>query len=292
MRLTLRQLQYFEALARLQHFGRAAEACAVSQPALSVQIQELEAQLGARLVERGRGGPQITAIGLDIAGRARRILNEVRDLEESAHEQGLDGALRLGVIPTIAPYVLPGLLEECRRELPDLELHIQESRTVRLIEALTTGALDLVLLALPVSDPGLATLPLFEDRFLVAAPIDTKLKEPVAVPFPRRNRLLLLEEGHCLRDQALSVCALAAADAMSTLGASSLTTLIELVAAGHGLTLVPEMSLASMKRDTRIKLLRMKAPEPSRTIGLAWRQSSGRADGFARLGALIEGLRR
>lgn len=292
MRLTLRQLQYFEALARTQHFGRAAEACAVSQPALSVQIQELEAQLGARLVDRGRSGPQLTAVGLEIAGRARRILNEVRDLEETAREPGLGGVVRLGIIPTIAPYMLPGLLEGCRRELPELDLHIQESRTLRLVEALATGMLDVVLLALPLSEPGLTTLPLFEDRFLVAAPADLKLREPVAIPFPARNKLLLLEEGHCLRDQALSVCELAAADAMSALGASSLTTLIELVAAGHGLTLVPEMSVKSLQRDKRVKLLRMKAPEPTRLIGLAWRQSSGRADGFTRLGALIKGLRR
>lgn len=290
--VTLKQLRYFHALAREQHFGRAAEACSVTQPALSMQIQELEASLGLDLVERTRTGVKLTAKGEEIAARAQRILNDVRDLVDFAKQSAgvLSGTLRLGLIPSVAPYLLPPLLPLLKEHYPNLELHIRETQTDPLVHELHEGKLDVLLLALPVKHQDIETLPLFEDRFLLALPHGQQLSGSVrATPdLVAHERLLLLEEGHCLRDQALTYCNLKHVDTINTFGASSLSTIVEMVSGGLGITLLPEICLPVEARNRDIRLLRFVEPEPMRTIGLAWRHSSSRASDYKALGHLVK----
>lgn len=289
--ITLKQLRYFDALARELHFGRAADSCAVTQPALSMQIQELEASLGIALVERTRAGIKLTPKGEAIALRAQKMLNDARDLIDYAKQSGgvLSGSLRLGVIPSVAPYVLPPLLPLLRERYPDLELHVRETQTQPLTEELVEGKLDVLLLALPVKHPDIDTLAIFDDRFLLALPSSTKLTGRVRATkeLIQGDRLLLLEEGHCLRDQALTYCSLQQVNAVNTFGATSLSTIVEMVSAGMGMTLLPEVCLAVESRNRAIKLVRFADPEPSRSLGLAWRRSSPRADDFKALAALV-----
>jgi LysR family hydrogen peroxide-inducible transcriptional activator len=289
--VTLKQLKYFDALSRELHFGRAAEMCAVTQPALSMQIQELEETLGLTLVERTRSGVQLTIKGAELAQRSARILGEVRDFVAYAQHSNrvLTGPLRFGVIPSVAPYMLPPLLPLLRHGYPGLELHVRETQTAPLTDELLDGKLDVLLLALPLKHNDLENMPLFEDRFVLALPKDRKLPAKVrATPeLVEHERLLLLEEGHCLRDQALSFCHLRQVDMVNTFGASSLSTIVEMVAAGFGITLLPEVSLGVEERGRDIQLLRFEAPEPFRTLGLVWRSSSPRKDDFKELGRLI-----
>lgn len=289
--VTLRQLRYFDALARERHFGRAAEACAVTQPALSMQIQELEQQLGLVLVERTRAGLKLTDKGAEIATRAARILGDVRDLIEYAKHAGsvLEGTLRLGVIPSMAPYLLPPLLPLVRAEYPELELHVRETQTIPLTHELVEGKLDVLLLALPIKHPDIETMRLFDDRFLLAMQKGRRLIRHVRATrdLIEHERLLLLEEGHCLRDQALTYCNLSQVSAVNTFGASSLSTIVEMVSAGMGITLLPEMSLAVEARGRNLKLIRFVDPEPHRTVGLAWRTTSPRKRDFVELGRII-----
>ncbi|MEQ1653176.1 MAG: LysR substrate-binding domain-containing protein [Hyphomicrobium sp.] len=289
--ITLKQLRYFDALARELHFGRAADACSVTQPALSMQIQELEASLGIALVERTRAGIKLTPKGEAIALRAQKMLNDARDLIDYAKQSGgvLSGSLRLGVIPSVAPYVLPPLLPLLRERYPDLELHVRETQTQPLTEELVEGKLDVLLLALPVKHPDIETLAIFDDRFLLALPSSTKLTGRVRATkeLIQGDRLLLLEEGHCLRDQALTYCSLQQVNAVNTFGATSLSTIVEMVSAGMGMTLLPEVCLAVESRNRAIKLVRFADPEPSRSLGLAWRRSSPRAEDFKALAALV-----
>jgi len=289
--VTLKQLRYFHALAREQHFGRAADACSVTQPALSMQIQELEASLGLDLVERTRAGVKLTAKGEQIAERAQRILNDVHDLVDFARQSAgvLSGRLRLGLIPSVAPYLLPPLLPLLKAQHPDLELHLRETQTETLVHELVEGKLDVLLLALPVKHHDIETLTLFEDRFLLALPKTQNLSGRLkATPdLVKGERLLLLEEGHCLRDQALTYCSLKHVDTINTFGASSLSTIAEMVAGGLGITLLPELCVSVEERGRDIKLMRFVDPEPSRTIGLVWRHSSPRADDYRALGQLV-----
>ncbi len=293
---TLRQLRYLDALARFRHFGHAADHCAVTQPALSTQIQQLERKLGIELVERGHNSVRLTAAGREIAQRAARVLSEVRDLGDYArhHARLLSGDLRLGVIPTIAPYLLPPLLPKLRKRYPDLDLHIRETQTQTLLDELADGALDVILAALPLDHADIKTMALFEDRFVLAMPIRRRMKSFArATPeLLKHDRLLLLEEGHCLRDQALSFCELRQADNIDTFGASSLLTIVQMVANGLGLTLLPELSIDVEARHGEIRLMRFVEPEPSRTVGLAWRSSSPRKRDFMALGKLIAGSAR
>lgn len=290
MHVTLKQLRYFCALAREQHFGRAADACAVTQPALSMQIQELEAMLGIDLVERTRAGVKLTPKGAEVAARAQRILNDARDLVDYARnsEGVLSGVLRLGLIPSVAPYLLPPLLPLLRTNYPDLELHVRETQTEQLLHELVDGKLDVLLLALPVKNPDIETMTLFEDRFLLAVPQSQNLSGRVRATreLVEEGRLLLLEEGHCLRDQALTYCSLQKVSSVNTFGASSLSTIVEMVSAGLGITLLPEISLPVEERGRGIKVMRFVDPEPSRTIGLAWRRSSPRGADFHALAKL------
>jgi LysR family transcriptional regulator, hydrogen peroxide-inducible genes activator len=292
MTVTFKQLRYFDALAREKHFGRAAETCSVTQPALSMQIHELEQSLGLILVERTRSGLRLTDKGLELAERTGRILGEVRDFVAYAkHSQSvLTGPLRFGVIPTIAPYILPPLLPLVREAFPELELFLRETQTAQLTEDLLDGKLDVLLMALPVKHNELETLTLFEDRFVLALPKDRQLSGSVKATkeMVENERLLLLEEGHCLRDQALSYCTLQQVDMVNTFGASSLSTIVEMVSAGYGITLLPEISIGVEQRGRGLTLLAFAEPQPFRTIGLVWRGTSPRKDEFRALGEVIK----
>ena len=289
--ITLRQLRYLSSLARHRHFGRAAEDCAVTQPALSMQIRELEREIGAELVERRPGDIALTDTGREVTQRAEHILAATRDLVDFArHRDVLSGRLKLGIIPTLAPYVLPRVLPQLQAEYPRLRLEVRETQTKVLLEELSGGELDCVLLALPVDGADVATLPLFEDPFLLAVPAGDSLpaRARVTVDDVDQRRLILLEEGHCLRDQALAFCAAPRRDAAASLGATSLTTVMQMVANGYGVTLVPEVAVDAEVRDERVKLLRFASPEPARTVGLAWRRTSPRRQDFEALGEIIK----
>jgi LysR family hydrogen peroxide-inducible transcriptional activator len=293
---SIKQLRYFDAVARFGHFGRAAEHCAITQPALSMQVQQLETELGLQLVERGPKGVRLTAEGREVAEHAARVLEQVRDIGEFARQRasGLSGALHLGVIPSVAPYLLPPLLPVLRRQYPDLDLHIRETQTQALLQQLTEGALDVLLLALPVKLTGVESMPLLEDKFLLALPRSYGAKKRVraTADLLKHDRLLLLEEGHCLRDQALTFCQLRQVDSIDTFGASSLSTIVQLVANGLGLTLLPEISVDLESRHADIQLMRFAEPQPSRVLGLAWRATSSRKRDFAGLGRLIKAVAR
>ena len=288
MAVSLRQLRYLAAIAQHEHFGRAAAACSVTQPALSMQIKELERELKAVLVERRRQGVQLTERGREVARRAARIVTDVRDLVDYAHHRDgvLAGPLHLGVIPSVAPYLLPPLLPLLRERYPDLELHLRETRTDSLLDELADGKLDVLVLALPVEAADIETLALFEDPFFLAIPQSRKLSGKVrATPEMLANdRLLLLEEGHCLRDQALAYCNLRQVDHLDTFGASSLSTIVQMVAHGLGITLLPELSIGVEARQPGIKLLRFADPAPSRTLGLAWRAHVAASPRISRAG--------
>jgi LysR family transcriptional regulator, hydrogen peroxide-inducible genes activator len=293
--VTLRQLRYFETLVRTKHFGMAAAQCAVTQPALSMQIKELERELGVELVERRGNTIAITLAGQEIAARSEAILSQVRELSDYArqHQGVLTGPLRLGIIPSIAPYLLPDILTEVMLHYPHLDLQIRETQTTALVEELTRGELDAVLVALPVEPSQLATMPLFEDRFLIAVQSQAA-PDWVAGDLRSRigqERLLLLEEGHCLRDQALQFCQIANMQARKALGAASLTTIMQMVAAGHGITLLPELCAKTDVDRQRVALIAFPEEAPMRIVGLAWRRSSARTSDFTALGELIKSLR-
>jgi LysR family hydrogen peroxide-inducible transcriptional activator len=289
--ITLRQLRYFEALARHRHFGKAAEACAISQPALSMQIREMEKDLGVALVDRGPGEVRITEIGREVVRRGEAMLTASRDLVDFARQRSgpLKGELALGVIPTIAPYVLPKLLPALHEQYPDLRIELRETQTKILVDELMRGALDVLLLALPLPESGIATAPLWEDPFLLAVPKSDPRPETAILSADDIDvaKLILLEEGHCLRDQALAFCSGDQPNAAMGLGATSMATILQMVANGYGITLVPQVAADVEVRDRRIKLLRFAPPRPGRTIGLAWRQSSPRKADFVALGKVV-----
>ncbi len=274
--LTLKQLRYFEALARQRHFGRAAETCAITQPALSMQIRELEETLGAPLFERGAREVRLTGLGVEFGERARDILRAVDELAELARaaQDRLAGRLRLGVIPTVAPYLLPAIAAALARHFPGLELNLRETVTPRLIRELGDGRLDCAVVALPVSEPTLTEVALFSEAFVLVRP-----ERDAGKPVPDRTqlhelRLLLLEEGHCFRDQALSFCDLRATRPRELLDGSSLATLVQMVGAGIGVTLIPEMAVPVETRSARVAVARFAPPQPTRTIGMIWRRTS------------------
>ncbi|MBC7153846.1 MAG: hydrogen peroxide-inducible genes activator [Rhodobacteraceae bacterium] len=274
--LTLKHLRYFEALARHQHFGRAADASAVSQPALSMQIKELETTLGTDLFERGNRLVRLTGFGAEVAPRIRAILrsvDELADLARAARDR-LTGRLRIGVIPTVGPYLLPTLIGNLTRLNADLDIHLRETVTQKLIRELADGRLDTAIVALPVSEPSMTEVALFTEEFLLVRP-----QSDAGKPVPMRENLcdmglLLLEEGHCFRDQALSFCKLHASRPREVLDASSLSTLVQMVGAGIGVTLIPEMAVAVETRSAAVAVARFPEPRPSRTIGMIWRNTS------------------
>ena len=293
--ITLRQLRYLSALARHGHFGRAAEACAVTQPALSMQIRDLERTLGVAVVERRPGDVVLTEIGREIARRGDEVLTASRDLVDFArHRSGpLTGRLTLGVIPSLAPYLLPRILPTLQARFPELRLELRETQTRQLVEEIKSGALDAALLALPLGEADLETVPLFDDLFLLAVPANDprRTTRRVAVGDIDQSRLILLEDGHCLRDQALAFCPTArnrvGGAGGTAFAASSLTTVMQMVANGYGVTLIPQIAADVERRDERIKFLRLENPQPGRSIGLAFRRTSPRRADFAALGDVV-----
>lgn len=298
---SLRQLRYFVALAETGHFTRAAEAVHVSQPALSVQIRELETSLGASLIDRSGRGARLTPLGHEIAAQARRVLQDVAALEQTARlARGLDGPLSLGVIPTVAPYLLPVAVPLMRAENIGLDLRVREALTERLLTDLDEGRIDAALIARPSDDSGLILAPIFVDRFLLAGSQDqiTALAglDNLAPADIDPTRLLLLDEGHCLADQALAICRLNRAQTRVDLGASSLSTLAGLVAEGFGVTLIPEIAVnREQAAFPGLKVIPFRQPEPSRELVLARRagRSASEVTWFDRLATHLKsaGLR-
>ncbi|MDP2080481.1 MAG: LysR substrate-binding domain-containing protein [Pseudotabrizicola sp.] len=287
--LSMKHLRYFEALALHRHFGRAAEACAISQPALSIQMKELEDILGAPLIERGARQISLTPLGTDFALRVRGILQAVEELGDLARASfgPLTGRLRIGVIPTVAPYLLPRIMKDLSAQFPDLDLRPREAITQRLVEDLIEGRLDAALVALPVSEPSLTEYPLFDEEFILVRP-EWDANKPVPNPETLREmRLLLLEEGHCFREQAISFCKLGSALPRDLMEGSSLTTLVQMVGAGIGVTLIPQMAVAVETRSAAVAVARLPAPRPSRTIGLVWRKTNPLASQLAQMADLI-----
>ncbi len=287
---TLKQLRYFEAVAVQGHFGRAADVCAISQPAISVQIKELEETLGTTLFERGPRGVRLTALGEVFAGRVRAILRRVDDLGDLARatQDGLVGKLRLGVIPTIAPYLLPRLYGNLAASHPDLDMHVKETQTEKLITELIAGRLDTAILALPISEPALTETPLFSEKFvLVRNARDANKPVPDSTTL-REMRLLLLEEGHCFRDQALSFCGMRSTVAREGMEGSSLSTLVQMVGAGIGVTLIPEMAVPVETRSAEVSIARFTDPQPERQIGMVWRKTSPLSDQLRKIADVVQ----
>lgn len=287
--LTLRQLRYFDALAHHLHFGRAAEACSITQPALSQQIRELEAAFGAPLVERGPRRVHLTTLGDDLLVRAQRILLDVDELSElvRAGDGPLRGRLRLGVIPTIAPYFLPRIMTTLGARLPELDIEAREAVTRTLIRDLAEARLDVAVLALPISEPTLREFALFDEDFVLVRPAgDAALPVPAPAALGTM-RLLLLEEGHCFRDQALAVCAPGPGLPKTVMEGSSLSTLVQMVGAGLGVTLIPEMAVPLETRTPDIALARFAEGAPRRTVGLVWRRSNPLEPQLMQTGAIL-----
>ncbi len=274
--LTLKQLRYVDALSRQGHFGRAAELCSVTQPALSMQIKELEASLGTDLFERGAREVRLTQFGEAFSARAREILRAVEELGDLARatQDRFAGRLRIGVIPTAAPYLLPRVIAGLARAHPGIEIQARETVTPRLLAELAEGRLDTAIVALPVSEPALAEVALFSEEFVLVRPASEAGKPVPGAEVLREMRLLLLEEGHCFRDQALSFCAMTATQPQELLDGSSLTTLVQMVGSGIGVTLIPEMAVPLETRMAEVSIARFRAPRPTRTIGMVWRKTS------------------
>jgi LysR family transcriptional regulator, hydrogen peroxide-inducible genes activator len=288
---TVKQLRYFVALAELKHFGRAAAQCSVSQSAFSIAIQELETLLGANLVDRTNRRVTITAMGREVASLAKLCVQDLTALVEHARgsSKPLQGPLQLGIIPTIAPFLLPRVLPVLRRTFPQLKLFLHEDLTESLHEQLLEGTLDVVLLALPYDLTGVEQLPLFHDRFRLAARFNTKLVEPASYRANRLNEgsVLLLREGHCMRDHAIEACKLRDTRKTSRFSASSLLTLIEMVDADLGITFLPEMAEGSaLLQNTQVRTYPL-SDKSYRTVALIWRRGSARADEFRTLGKFI-----
>ena len=291
MPISFKQLRYFAALAEAGSFGAAADEMNVTQPALSLQIKALERDLGARLVDRLPRGVRLTNSGRDVLERAQRILGDVIDLEHAVrHRDGLAGQLQLGVIPTVAPYLLPSVLTRLRAIDLTLDIRVREAQTAVLLQALSGGRLDAIVVALPVIEQGLNVVPLFEDGFLLCgskAALSMLQDGALSAPDIETDRLLLLDEGHCLADQALDVCGLAGR-AKVDLGASSLATLSGLVSQGFGLTLLPAIAAkAEQRAQPNLALRRFAAPEPSRTLALVTRSGAAGSDWSVALANLL-----
>lgn len=290
--VTLKKLRYFESVARLRHFGKAANECAISQPALSMQIQDLESDLRVALLERRPEGIILTPEGLEVLTRARKVMLEVDGINSFAQSlSGLGGTLVLGVIPTVGPYILPQILPCLAKQYSEVKITIRETQTLRLMDELIHGKIDIIIAALPLDDNAIETMKLFDDKFLLATS-KTKIT-PIAKQLSRfiaSEQLLLLEDGHCLRDQALNHCDVAGIQYGEVYGTSNLSTLLQLVANDLGITLVPELCLEVEANTKNISLTRFTNPQPYRTIALAWRKSSPRARHYKQIGEIIKSL--
>jgi LysR family hydrogen peroxide-inducible transcriptional activator len=292
MELKLKDLRYLVAVADQRHFGRAAARCFVSQPTLSAQLKKLEQALGVQLIERAPNAVSLTQVGEEIVARARRIIeasDEVIELARSHHDP-LAGRLRVALLPTIGPYLLPQLAPVIRRALPRLQLHLYEYQTAAMLEKLHAGELDLGILALPVELDGLESRELYKEEFLLAVPERHPLAshERVRAADLRDEKLLLLEEGHCLRDQALEVCGRVGVRDSQDFRATSLETLRQMVAAGAGVTLLPQLAGSGAYRSGRGVVLRpFVRPAPARHIGAVWRKTTPRRAAIDAVTALI-----
>lgn len=278
--LTIRQMRYFDAVATTLHFGKAAALAHVSQPALSAQIMEMEKHLGVMLIERTRTSTVLTAKGQEILTHVRAVLSAIDQLEQAAKENTgtLEGLLRIGIIPTVAPYIVPPIVPALRQRHPLIEIELKEAVTDQLITDLTEGRLDAIIAALPVDADNLVTQSLLIDHFFMAVTDnkDSILTSPLVQTDVNIDRLLLLEEGHCLRDQALAVCKSASKKTLTNFGATSMTTLLQMVAHDMGMTLIPEMAIETETSRNKIRILPFAEPAPYREIGLIWRRSSAR----------------
>lgn len=292
---TLRQLQHFIALSEHLHFGRAATSVHVTQSTLSASLKELELILGAPLVDRTKRSVVLTPLGIEIAARARQLLAEAEDLTQTAKaaRAPLSGAIRLGIIPTIGPFVLPYALPSLRRKFPSLHLYLVEDLTDRLIASLRDGALDVAVIALPFDTPGLETYALKDDPFLVAAPKDHKLMKArnVTAEDVQAEKLILLRDGHCLRDHALSACGVRAARHGDGFEATSLMTLVQMVDNGLGVTLLPRMAVdRGLLKGTGLASRPLSGEAPSRELALVWRKGTLRRGEFELLGKELKAL--
>jgi len=294
--MNLRDLEYLVAVADHRHFGRAAAACGVSQPTLSAQLKKLEGELGVVLIERTSGGHLVTEVGSRIVTHARTILMEAAALRTVAEQsrEPRTGRLRLGIFPTLAPYLLPHVLPGLQARMPNVDLRIIEDKSVTLLDQLTRGELDTAVLALPVDGEDLVVEPLFREDFVLASPAEHPLS---AVPGPidpadlDGEDLLLLEDGHCMRDQTLDVCASTGARERAGFRASSLETLRHLVASGIGITLLPALSVAPPAfHPPSVSLRRFSEPVPHRTVALVWRQSNPQADLLLEVAEILRDL--
>jgi LysR family transcriptional regulator, hydrogen peroxide-inducible genes activator len=290
MELKLKDLRYLVAVADLRHFGRAAARCFVSQPTLSAQLKKLEQSLGVQLIERAPNAVSLTAVGEEVVARARRMLEAGEEVVELArsHQDPLAGRLRVALLPTIGPYLLPQVAPVIRRTLPRLQLLLYEYQTAAMIEKLHAGELDLGILALPVELDGLESRELYREEFLLAIPDRHRLAahERVRIGDLRDEQVLLLEEGHCLREQALEVCSRVGVRDSQDFRATSLETLRQMVASGAGLTLLPELAGRGAYRSGRGLVLRpFVRPAPARQVGAVWRSTTPR-------GAAIEAVTR
>ncbi len=292
MNVSFRQLEYFVAVAERLSFRAAADACFVTQPGLSAQLKDLERLLGVQLFERNQRTVLLTPAGETLLPLARGILTASGEFVDLARSltRPLSGTLRLGVIPTVAPYLLPKTLPALRRRYPQLQVRLHEDLTHRLLELLSHGRLDLLLVALEADLGNVSTLTLATDPFVVAVPAQHRLakRKRVTEADIAAEQVLLLDDGHCLRDQALAVCHTSGASEVGDFRASSLNTLVQMVAGGLGITLLPRLSLeVEAPQLSQIVILPFRKPEPSRTIGLVWRTTSPRAHEFQLLAKLL-----
>lgn len=293
MNPTIKQFKYLCAVADYGHFSRAAEACHVTQSTLSAAIAELESQLGVKIFERSKKSVLITPLGEKLLQQARKILGEVEDLITlaQAHQEALSGELRLGVIPTIGPFLLPSILADLRQRYDKLKLFLKEELSAQLVQQLQQGQLDLIILALPYPLPDMETVSLFEDEFLLCLPPGHSLEKLKQVKQQqlRGESLLLLEEGHCLRDHALEACKLDIADTDLVYQGTSLHTLVQMVANGLGITLLPAIAVAAdVLGDTQLQIRHFSNENVSREIGMAWRKSDPRRDDYLLLAEFIK----
>ena len=288
---TLKQLRYLVALHKTNHFGKAAEDCHVTQSTLSAGIQELENLLGTQLVERTKRSVMFTGLGNDVVQRAQGILNEIHDMTDMAEaaKDPLRGTIRVGVIATIAPYLLPKIIPAISHDLPYLDLHLREDKSAELCELLRAGDLDVVLLALPFECGNVHRMPLFTDRFVAVYPKGEAPGAQISTDDLDESRLLLLDEGHCLRDHALSACQLVGQEAQRALANTSLATILPMVAAGRGMTLLPGIAIdAGVTNNIDVDIATFKDTTPTRMIGLVWRPTNPRAATFEALGSAIK----
>ena len=293
--MNLRDLRYLVTLADLRHFGRAAEACHVSQPTLSTQLKKLEDELGVQLIERAPRKVMLTPVGSDIVVRARRVLADVEQMRETARRTADPeaGSVRLGLFPTLAPYLLPHVVPKIGSRFPRLELLLVEEKTEILLTQLREGRLDAAILALPLHEDWLQIERLFEEPFLLAVPHGHTLArhDNLKLAELSREHLLLLEDGHCMRDQALAVCAMAGAGEKDGFRATSLETLRQMVAAGVGITLLPLLAVKPpVPVSESIELVRFRNPPPSRKLALVWRRSSALSGFLHKLAATLRDL--